>query len=105
MADVYIVLAQASTSGGVAGNRLPVLKSVPKATQFISEPSGTVSDIDTAQAGVDVWQITALGDDFWVVFGTGSPEAEAGAGWLIPAGQTREWEVTEDGEKVAVMNA
>jgi hypothetical protein len=103
MTNVCIQLNR-SARGKTYNAELPLARSVPKAGQYITNPTTSQqSTIDTAKAGEDIWVITATGGDAWVKFGA-NPTSSAGNDHLVPAGATREWAVTEDDEICAVIN-
>jgi len=107
MATVHITLSQV---GGVAlsGTEMPVANSIPiaadtLATSAISAQSSITASTDALAGKSAFWTVTATGN-VYVRFGS-NPTAVTDAGWLILAGQTRDFAVTATGEKVAVIDA
>ncbi|WP_172269041.1 hypothetical protein [Caulobacter sp. RHG1] len=87
---------------------MPVADSVEVAAKTVTPTgvSAVVPDIVSGTALVgQVWNVTALDAAIWVKFGPGAPEAAPGAGWLLPAGTSRDFAVTDAAEKCAVRLA
>jgi hypothetical protein len=107
MATVHVVLASVDQACSVSGNVIPVPKSAPVNQDTVTTTaSSQVAAITAPQPPNGLfWSITAADANVWANFGTGTPTAVAETGWLILAGQTREFAVSVAGEKVAVVNA
>jgi len=105
MATVNIVLTTSKTRVTSGSNSVPIPASVAKAGQNITS-SGTSqqSTITGAAAGKDMWVITATGGNVYLDFGA-DPTAAAGDKYLVVADQTREFGVSVNSEKVAVIDA
>ncbi|MGB3830908.1 MAG: hypothetical protein WA975_03480 [Mesorhizobium sp.] len=106
MATLSVVIAQ--TYNPKRGYRDPVPAATPFAAEKITT-SGTSQKSTIGSTGVygafgSYWILTASGGDMWVKFGT-DPTAAAGSQWLILDGQTREFAVDADAQKVAVIDA
>lgn len=104
MATLSIVLVRSNTVSRWGDGPLPVPLSVPTGAQSVTTSgSSAQSSITGSMALSDVWVVTATGGNAWLKFGA-NPTAAAGSDWLILAGQTREFGVTTDGEKIAYIN-
>lgn len=103
MATLHVVLARV-VSRADTGMTLPVLESVEVDAETVT-PTGTSTLSSLTASDKDVWNITAFGGDYWLKFGTGTPEAESGAGYLILSGQTRDFAASTDSEKLAHKTA
>jgi hypothetical protein len=106
MATLSVVIAQ--TFNPKRGYRDPVPSAVPFATEVITT-TDTSQQSDIYNTGVygaygSYWIVTASGGDVWVKFGS-DPTASEGNDWLILDGQTREFAVDADGQKLAVIDA
>lgn len=107
MATVHVVLSVVDQASAVSGNMMPVAKSVAiDQDTLTTTASSQVADITAPQPPNGLfWDVTAKDADVWVNFGPETPVAAAESGWLVTAGQTRQWAVSTAGEKVAVVNA
>jgi hypothetical protein len=102
MATVHVALARV-TGHGYAGF-VPVAGSVTIGSDTVTT-SGT-SAVSTLTGQVDqVWSVTARDGDVWIKFGPDTPVAAAEDGWLVVAGQTREFSVSAAAEKLAIKDA
>lgn len=105
MATVNIVLTTSKTRVTSGSNSVPIPASVAKAGENItSSASSQQSTITGAAAGKDMWVITVISGNVYLDFGS-NPTAAAGDKYLVVANQTREFGVSVNGEKVAIIDA
>jgi hypothetical protein len=106
MATLSVVIAQ--TFNPKRGYKDPVPAATPFAAEEITT-SETSQQSGVYNAGVygsygSYWVLTVTGGNVWVKFGS-DPTAAAGDQWLILDGQTREFAVDAEGQKLAVIDA
>lgn len=106
MATVHVVLSVVDQASSVSGNIMPVAKSIPYAADTVTTSASSVqSSLVAPQPPNNLfWEVKAKDADVWVNFGS-NPTAAVDVGWLVSAGETRQWAVTTAGEKCAVVNA
>lgn len=102
MATIHVALATVR-GGGWAGS-IPSLSSIPAGTDTVTS-SGTSALSELTGTPGQIWVVAAKDGDVWIKFGTGTPVAAAEDGWLVPAGQTRDFTVTTPNEKLAIKDA
>lgn len=90
-------------AGSPKNGRIPF--SVPQrgetiATTGSSQASGITGDIRSG----DIWDVTVTGGNVWIQAGA-NPVATAGSDFLMLDGQTRQFSVTGNAEKLAAINA
>jgi hypothetical protein len=104
MATVHVVLCQVtSKSRAQTGSTMPVPDSVPIGADTMTPTSTSAQATVTpgsAQTGI-VWSVTSLDAAVWVNFGA-DPTAAPDSGWMILAGDSRDFAVTSPNEKCAV---
>ncbi len=108
MPTAHVVLSQVSPRARAStGSTMPVADSVEVAAKTLTPTNASApADISSGTALVgQIWTVVALDAAIWVKFGPGTPEAAPGAGWLIPAGASRDFAVTDAAEKCAVRLA
>lgn len=103
MARIHVVLARTNKES-------PVLNSIPLGRAFVDTAGGVqspplvASNTDKTGTFRKVWQVTALEGNAWLKFGS-APVASAGNDHLIMQGQTREFAVIHDDEKISLLTA
>lgn len=105
MANAMITLSEADPGKKLIG-RLNLGRSIPKGKHLVANPTAsTAVSISGANAGSDVWTVSAIGGAVWVRFSTDGANASAGNDHYVESGQTRDWTVTKDDEVCRVINA
>lgn len=102
MATIHINLATVA-GRGYAG-ALPIPSSVPVGVDTYTSTGTSGLSTLSAEPG-QVWIVTSKDGDVWAKFGAGTPVAAAEDGWLITAGQTREFTASVAAEKLAIKDA
>lgn len=102
MATVHITLSSVQ-SRATTGMTMPVVDSVPTATDTMTSSGSSAQSSITAALG-GFWSITATGGNVFAKFGS-NPTAVTDEGWLILDGQTRDFAVSVASEKVAIKDA
>lgn len=103
MAKVRFVIAQRSMAPSVPPiSAAEIISSGQITSSASSQDSGLTATYET---GTNYWSITASGGDVSVLFGATLPTATAATGWLITDGQTREFLISPNALKCAVIDA
>lgn len=108
MAMVHVVLCNVRNRDKT-GSTMPVPESQPIASETVASSATSQKlsinggSVPAATPSETYWSVTTKGD-IWVNFGA-NPVAGSGAGWLLLAGQSREWSVKQSGEKIAIKDA
>jgi len=108
MATVHVTLCSVANRAQ-GGPTMPVPKSIVHAAATMeSDGQSRQADIVAQPMGRNnassrFWCVCATGNIF-VAFGA-DPEAGAGRGWFVPAGAPMFFSVSDDNEKIAVMDA
>ncbi|WP_260597798.1 hypothetical protein [Sphingomonas endolithica] len=104
MATVHVTLSKIDDRADTGGT-MPVITSVPEAAQTLtSSDASTASTVASTPDYGLFWTVTARDGDVYVAFGA-APVAGANEGHLVLAGQTRDFGISADGEKIAVKDA
>ena len=102
MAKVRIVLASRSMAPSVP----PIQPAEINASAQIASSASSQDSTLTASYPADTfWSITSTGGAISVSFGRASATAVATAGWMITDGQTREFLISPNALKCAVIDA
>lgn len=106
MATAHIVLQNTSARADTGGT-LPIPDSaVVSVATLTSSGTSQLSGITAAGPAQGLaWNVTASGGKLWVTMGAGTPVAASGAGWLVLDGQSRDFAVTVESEKLAIKDA
>lgn len=107
MATVHITLGQV-TGASVAGESMPVEPSVPLSADTMtssgtSAQSSITATLSALARKAAFWTVTVTGGNVWAAFGA-NPTAAADAGQLILDGQTRNFSVSANAEKIAIKD-
>lgn len=105
MATLSIVIAQTYNDRTGYKDPVPSATIVGAATPITTSGTSQLADI-TSESGPygAFWVLTVTGGNVWVKFGT-NPVAAAGSDWLILDGQTREFAIDGELQKIAVIDA
>ncbi|AOF98828.1 hypothetical protein BSY18_4109 (plasmid) [Blastomonas sp. RAC04] len=102
MSTVHVVLDRRSASAELA-NAQPhaaqtlISSNSASVASTIAVPSGSGSQAEWS------WEVTALEADTWVAFGA-APVAASGSGHLVKSGETKRFQASTAGEKIAARD-
>lgn len=103
MATVYIRTTKVNTYSDRNRETVQVRNSIPEDTDEITS-SGT-SQQSTAIGYIgDVWNVRSEGGAVWLSFGANPTSVVDTTTWLLKDGEERDFGVTINGEKIAVID-
>lgn len=109
-AKVHVTLNKINSRAENSREIVSVPQSQPLAAETLTSSgtaqTGTIvaSPQTVGNASTRLWEVTSSGGDVFVAFGT-APTAASGTGFLVVAGSTRYFSVTNAGEKISVKDA
>ena len=102
MATVHVTLTSVSALAA-RGLTMPVANSVEVGADTVTSSATSAQSALTGQPGL-FWTVLPLDGNVWVKFGD-NPTAASDSGYLLVAGQPRDFGVTAPSELVAIKDA
>lgn len=102
MSIVHVVLDRRSAEAYLASAQPHAVQTLTSSNSGSVASTIAVPAVDANQLGWS-WEVTALDADTWVAFGA-SPVAASGTGHLIKMNETKRFQASAAGEKIAVRD-
>lgn len=101
-ATVHVTLAVVQDRA-VTGSTLPVPPAAERTAETLTSSAGSAVGTLVSNEG-EVWIVTVSGGNVWVKYGSGTPTAASGSGYLLLAGSTQAFGA-DAGQKMAIKDA